>query len=109
MALAAISAPEATDLKTEDVFAHGPLEDSSAYLGDAKRLDEIYNDQGYLFLRDVLDRGSVQQAADEMMDILRAHGIVSPDAGEPIWTGKSADGLSEEAAAFQGICSRLFA
>ena len=56
----------------------GELEDSSSLLANPARLRERLNEDGYLFLRNVLDRGEVAAARTEMCDKLATTGILNP-------------------------------
>jgi hypothetical protein len=83
------------------------LEDSTPFVDTWPTLNAIYEDQGYLLLRSVLDRPSIDRALRRMMAVMARHGIVAADATEPFWTGKPLVGRHEESAEFAGICQEL--
>ena len=83
------------------------LEDSTRFIDDWPTLNAIYEEQGYLLLRSVLHRPSIDHALRRMMAVMARHGIVDADATEPLWTGKPLIGRHEESAEFGGICQEL--
>ncbi len=95
------------DLDAASLYPSADLKDSNAYLDDSAKLGEIYEEQGYLLLRDVLDHGSVTRALRRMMAVMARHGIVAENATEPKWTGTPLVGKHEESPEFAGICREL--
>jgi hypothetical protein len=83
------------------------LEDNTPFVDTWPVLNAIYEEQGYLLLRSVLDRSSIDRALRQMMTVMARHGIVAADATEPLWTGKPLVGRHEESAEFAGICQEL--
>ena len=63
-------------------------------LGDPAAMDEVFDDQGYLFFRDVLDRDAVEQVRQKYFSVLvDDYGVVDPGLTEPIWNGKDVSGF----------------
>lgn len=75
----------------------GRLRESNEYLNDPARLDALLNDEGYLFFRNVLDRGEVLRVKQDMTRVLQAQGIVKPGESEPVWSGQDLDALQDDA------------
>jgi hypothetical protein len=65
------------------------LRTANEYLADPRRLDAQYNDEGYLFFRNVLDPTAVATLKRDLVKILIEHGYVLPGSEEPVWTGKA--------------------
>lgn len=99
--------PEAIDINTAGVRPRHGLQDSNRFLGDIDRLNETYEEQGYLLFREVLDRASVDRALRRMMAVMACHGVVAEGATEPLWTGKPSPAGMEESPEFKGICKEL--
>lgn len=65
-----------------------PFRDSTALLGDGARLRETLYDEGYLFLRRLVDPEQINTVKQDIMQILREHHIIEDDgADEPMWSG----------------------
>jgi len=99
--------PDAIDISAADLRPSFDLSDSTEYLNDSAKLQELYFEQGYLLLRGVLDKASVRRALERMMAVMAEHGYVKPGEHEPIWTGKPLEGKWEESPAFSGISREL--
>jgi ectoine hydroxylase-related dioxygenase (phytanoyl-CoA dioxygenase family) len=68
--------------------SYQPFRDSSSHLGDAARLSEILREDGYLFLRRLVDPGRIKAVKQDILRILREHHIVEDDgAADPMWSG----------------------
>ena len=67
---------------------YGEFQTANKYLEDSDSLNSVFDRQGYLFLRDVLDTSEVQAVRDDFVQELQRQGFVKPDCSEPIWTGK---------------------
>lgn len=65
------------------------LKTANDALGDREALGRIWNQHGYWFFRDVLDKAALGAMRDEYMRELKALDFVSADASEPVWTGRS--------------------
>lgn len=64
------------------------LQDSSKYLDDTEKLNQILSERGYLFLRDALGRKRVQRVSHDIIRVLKSYGFVPPGASEAVWSGK---------------------
>lgn len=107
MTVAALSRPDAEDLKVLDVKPDRELESCNHLLGEHAALERFYDDNGYLLLRGVLDPGSVAEARDAMLAVAARLGLTSPGDPEGKWTGGSFDGGMEESDIYAGIAARL--
>jgi hypothetical protein len=67
----------------------GPLVDSTACLSDAARLRRSFSENGYVLLREVLDRGAVFSARTEVFERLAHVGEIQWPAADGIATGAS--------------------
>jgi ectoine hydroxylase-related dioxygenase (phytanoyl-CoA dioxygenase family) len=76
-------------------------------LDDYAELTRFYENNGYIFLRDVLNRESIELARGEMFAVMERLGLIAPGAVEPVWTGKPFAGGMEESEVFSGISRRL--
>ena len=64
------------------------LKDSTGHRGDSKRLAEILNEDGYLFLRRLVDPDRALQVKREIMVILKEHYIIEDNStNDPLWSG----------------------
>lgn len=102
-----VAVSTAVDIDAADIVPRLELQDSNHALGDPARLEAIYEEQGYLLLRGVLDPVSVRTALRRMMAVMARHGVIAVDAEEPVWTGVSGPGGMEESPEFSGICKDL--
>lgn len=65
------------------------LDESNAYLGDTKKLWDRYNEDGYLYFRDVLDRDKLQEVRHDIISVLHDYGVIPKNETDvPTWTGK---------------------
>ena len=103
----AIKLPDAKDLNVLDVDPKGELVSANHLLDDHDALMRFHDEHGYLLLRKVLNPESVERARKEMFAVMVRHGLIAPDATEPVWTGKPFAGGMEESAEFSGISRRL--
>lgn len=102
-----VALAEARDIDPSGIDPQIELKDSNYALGDKKLLDALYEEQGYLLFRGVLDLGTINRALRRMMTIMARHGVVSEDATEPMWAGKPTPAGMEESPEFSGICLEL--
>lgn len=64
---------------------------SNHALGDRDALDRIWDEHGYWFFRDVLDKDALAAMRDEYMRELKVLDFVAADAAEPLWNGRSTE------------------
>jgi hypothetical protein len=65
------------------------LEESNQYLGDGKSLWQRYEDDGYLFFRNVIDREKIREVRSDIISVLHDYGLIPEDQKDaPVWTGK---------------------
>ncbi len=67
---------------------YGEFRTANRYLEDCDTLNSVFDRQGYLFLRDVLDTSEVQAVKNDFVQELQKQGFVKPGGSDPIWTGK---------------------
>src|SRR5580658_10301204 len=68
------------------------LQDSSKYLDDTAKLNEILSQKGYLFLRGALGRKKVEKVSGDIIAVLKSYGFVPPGSSEALWSGKVPSG-----------------
>ena len=107
MNVEALYLPDAADLNAADVRPTRELEALNHLLDDRDALMKFYDENGYMFLRKVLNEQSVESARKEMFAVMARHELIESDAVEPIWTGKPFAGGLEESPEFSGISKRL--
>lgn len=110
MSVQALHLPDAVDLKPMDVHPTREIEPVNHLLDDHAALMRFHEENGYIFLRNVLNRESIERARKEMFAIMIRHELIAPDAVEPVWTGKPFlpfPGGMEESPEFSGISKRL--
>ena len=65
-----------------------PFRDSTKHLGDGARLRDTLHEEGYLFLRRLVDPQQIAKVKQDIMRILREHHIIEDDgADDPMWSG----------------------
>ena len=65
-----------------------PFRDSTKHLGDGARLRDTLYEDGYLFLRRLVDPHQIATVKQDIMRILREHHIIEEDgADDPMWSG----------------------
>ena len=102
-----ISVPEARDLDAASIDPWCELASANHLLGDHEALMRSYDEDGYVLLRGVLDIESVRQARAAMFAVMARHGLIAPDAIEPVWTGLPSAGGMEGSEEFTGVARRL--
>jgi hypothetical protein len=66
------------------------LEDSNGFLQDELRFRERFNKDGYLLLRNVLDKEKISKVRSDIIAILRNDGVIAEGSGdEPVWSGEN--------------------
>lgn len=63
--------------------------DSTHLIGDREALSRVWEEHGYWYFRNVLDKEPLGKMRDVLMGELKALGVVDPDATEPVWNGHS--------------------
>lgn len=109
MSVQALNLPDAKDLNVLDCEPRGELESCNHLLDDFPALQRFYEDNGYVLLRQVLHKPSVEEARDAMLAIAARHGLVRPGDPTGTWTGKVVDPIPEESVEYAGISRRMFA
>lgn len=107
MVVESISLPGAKPLNVLDIHPTRELESCNHLLGDHDALMRFHDEQGYIFLRDVINHEALDRCREEMFAIMVRHGLIEPGATEPVWTGKPFPGGMEESPEFAGISRRL--
>ena len=75
---------------------YGDLQASNDCLDDAETLNRIFNQQGYLFFRSVLNVQQVQEVKNDFTRELQRQGFVKQSSSEPVWTGRNLEELDDE-------------
>ena len=103
----ALNRPDAVDLTILEVQPQLELESCNHLLDDHDALERFYQDNGYILLRDVLNRQSVEEARDAMLKVAADLGLT--EEGDPTgkWTGKPFAGGMEESPVYTGIATKL--
>ncbi len=107
MVVESISIPGAKPLEASAVHPTRELETCNHLLGDHEALTRFHDEQGYIFLRDVISHEALDRCREEMFAIMVRHGLIEPGATEPVWTGTPFPGGMEESPEFSGIAGRL--
>ena len=85
----------------ELVVANGALDDPAA-------IALLFDRDGYVFLRGVLDIAEVQRAKQDLVLDLQRQGAVVAGAADPIWTDLGLDGITDESLygldSYQALC-----
>ena len=72
-----------------------PFTESNAYVSDAARLQSVFSEDGYVFLRDFV-REEAARLRGDIIGVLKRHEYVKADATDvPIWSGKWPEGNEE--------------
>jgi ectoine hydroxylase-related dioxygenase (phytanoyl-CoA dioxygenase family) len=108
MAVASLNLPGAKDLDARQIDPKGELQCCNHLLDDYAGLQQFYELNGYVLLRQVLDPRSVVEARDAMLAVAARHGLVRPGDPTGTWTGRRAPPLHEESPEFGGISRRMF-
>ena len=98
--------PDAADISTLDIRPVGILRDSSDHIHDRELIEARYEEDGYLFFRDLLPREAVDATRREMMAPLLEQGLIDEDC---VWLGGDRDtGIAETGPTYRGVWPRLF-
>ena len=107
MVVESITIPGAKALDVADIHPSRELQVCNHLLGDHQALMRFHDEEGYIFLRDVINHEALDRCREEMFAIMVRHGLIEPGAKEPVWTGKPFAGGMEESPEFAGISRRL--
>ena len=107
MATQPINRPDAQDLSANDIQSLGELQSCNHLLDDHSALEAFYQANGYILLRDVLDRTAIADARDAMLKVAVDLGLVAPGDETFRWTGKALPGGMEEDDRYAGIAARV--
>ena len=77
---------------------YGAFQIENAYLDDSATLRAMFDEQGYLFFRDVLNTSEVNEVKRDFVQELQRQGFVKPGCTDPIWTGKDLAELDDNRA-----------
>jgi 1-deoxypentalenic acid 11beta-hydroxylase len=66
-------------------------------LHDFSRLNASFQENGYLFFRNVLDGAQVLRVKDDFVGVLQRQGIAQAGQSEPIWTGAPLEQIDDVA------------
>lgn len=70
-------------------YAMKELEEHNHLLGDPEALNKVFEEEGYLYFRDVLDKEAVEEVRAKYFSVLvDDYGVVDPGQDQPIWNGK---------------------
>jgi ectoine hydroxylase-related dioxygenase (phytanoyl-CoA dioxygenase family) len=85
------------------------LRPSNDLLGDAIALRRQLDDEGYVFLRDVLDTDLVANVKAGVMAWFASHDLLTVADGEPVWTGRDFTALGGDPRELfeTGLCETL--
>ncbi len=86
---------------------YGEFQTANQYLDDSETLNSVFDREGYLFFRDVLDASEVQAVKNDFAQELQKQGFVKPGYSEPIWTGKDLVELDDGRLYALGYYSKL--
>jgi hypothetical protein len=65
---------------------------ANEHLGDRPALDALFQREGYLCFKDVIDTSAVAALRADVMSVLADGGFIEPGVVEPLWTGKIYEG-----------------
>jgi Phytanoyl-CoA dioxygenase (PhyH) len=75
----------------------GELKTANHFLGNFEELNALYTEEGYLFLRNVLDLDAIARVKQDFIRVLQAQGIVKAGESEPFWTGAKLEDIDDDA------------
>ena len=75
----------------------GEFQTANHLLNDFESLNANFQEEGYLFFRNILDADAVLKVKQEFIQVLQEQGIVRAGASEPIWTGAGLDQIDDDA------------
>jgi len=80
---------------------------ANPYLNDSKRLNSLFEDEGYLFFRNVLGSEEVLKVKQDLIRVLQEQAVVKPGASEAVWTGAGIEQIDESELYALSSCSEL--
>ena len=75
----------------------GKFREANDYFDDYVKLNALFEEEGYLFFRNVLDLNQVLQVKHDFIRVLKDQGIVKNDQLEPVWSGAEMDQVDDNA------------
>src|SRR4051812_30471222 len=86
----------------------GRFVEANQYLDQSDKLNALWERDGYLFFRDVLDKAEIRHVKNDFIRVLQNHGAVAKEANEPIWTGCKIDVIDDNdlygLRSYQALC-----
>jgi 1-deoxypentalenic acid 11beta-hydroxylase len=73
----------------------GPFRVANEYLDDCKRLNSLFEEEGYLFFRSVLNSEEILKVKQDLIHVLQRQGVVKAGASEALWTGVGLEKVDE--------------
>src|SRR5438067_1279339 len=80
---------------TVNSIQSGLLRESNPHANDAEELQARFQEEGYLFLRDVLGVDEVRRVMSDFVRVLQEQGVIRSDRTEPIWTGAALEQIDD--------------
>ena len=78
-------------LKSADLKRLKPLHVATPYVDDPATLNKMWEEDGYLFFRDVLDKDAIAEVTQTYVKALVGLGVVDAGGTEPLWNGANTD------------------
>ena len=75
----------------------GEFQTANHLLNDFEKLNATFQEEGYLFFRNVLDADAVLKVKQDFVQVLQKQGVVKAGVSEPIWTGAGLDQIDDNA------------
>src|SRR5689334_5939603 len=74
----------------------GRFKIANDFLDDSDELETSFQQDGYLFFRQVLNVEQVLDVKRDFVRVLQQQGIVTPGSSEPIWTGAGLQAINDD-------------
>ena len=74
---------------------YGKFRVANELLGKPAELEAVYQEEGYLFLRGVLDPQLIANVRQEFLRELQRQEFAEPGSEPPVWTGRAPDALDD--------------
>ena len=75
----------------------GEFQTANHLLNDFEKLNATFEEEGYLFFRNVLDSAAILKVKQDFVQVLQQQGVVKAGVSEPIWTGAGLDQIDDDA------------